>query len=107
MPKPTARALLIGRVLQQAAAVACPHRRTDIAQTTVRCGKTVVDVWAIGKLAKLLSEVLVNRPVEIVGQLVLHKWKTADGKEHEAMRVEVERVTEIPLCDFDDSEEPQ
>ncbi|KKM81754.1 hypothetical protein LCGC14_1326650, partial [marine sediment metagenome] len=104
MPKPTARALLIGRVLQQATAVACPQRGTDIARTAVKCGKTVVAVRATGRLAKLLSEVLVNRPVEIVGQLVLYEWKTEGGEERETMQVEVEKVTEIPLSEFDDTE---
>jgi hypothetical protein len=99
MAKPAAKAMLVGRLVTQPA-VTAPASGVDVARTKVRCDGEVIDVVAHGQLALELSAIFSNRPVEVVGKLVVHRWTTDDHRDHERVEVEAERIREIPLGDY-------
>lgn len=100
-PRPRAIAKLMGRV-QRAAVVTNGADMVDQAKTRLLCdGGHMHRIAAYGDLAKELSAIEVNRPIEVSGGLVIHEFET-DGRKYEQTELIVDELRRIPLEDWND-----
>jgi hypothetical protein len=95
-PQPRAIAKMMGRVVELPV-MTCPA--SGVEQTSTRLlgpDGSKFRIVAYGDLAKPLSAVGVNQPLEVSGRLVMYTWK-ADGIEYERTKIVVEDMSQIPL----------
>jgi single-stranded DNA-binding protein len=92
MPETYATARIRGKLKEQPVATFVPAAKQYVARSALVTSRCEIPVVATGDLAERLSEYRTGTALEASGQIVLHQWKTGDGKEREQFEIELESV---------------
>jgi single-stranded DNA-binding protein len=93
MPDSQATARLIGKLTEQPAATYIAHAKSYVARSAIQTARCEIPIVATGELAERLSEYRAGAVLDVTGQIVLHRWKTGDGKDREQFEIEAEKVS--------------